>query len=112
LGPVAAIAAGILVSRFVPYRESELLLEIAAFLLLGVLALWRGTRVLAGICACLGFFFVGILLDLAHASGPAPEIDATGREVVILGGCVVEPPPFPASASGSYWSWRRTRGPR
>ena len=27
-----------------------------------------------------------------HAPGPPPEIDASGREVVILGGCVVEPP--------------------
>src|SRR5215467_1943371 len=92
LGPVAAIAAGILVSRFVPFRESELLLEIAAFLFLGIIALWRGARAVAGICACLGFFFAGILLDLAHVPGPAPEIDATGREIVILGGCVVEPP--------------------
>jgi competence protein ComEC len=27
-----------------------------------------------------------------HQPGPAPELDAEGREIVILGGCVVEPP--------------------
>ena len=92
VGPVAAIAAGILVSRYVPFRESELLLVIGAFLLLGIASFWRSARVLAGTCACLGLFFAGILVDVVHAPGPAPELDAEGREIVILGGCVVEPP--------------------
>ena len=34
----------------------------------------------------------GALTALLHAPGPPPELDAEGREVVILGGCVVEPP--------------------
>ena len=38
IGPVAAIASGILVSRFVPFHSLELLAAIAAFLLLGILA--------------------------------------------------------------------------
>jgi competence protein ComEC len=92
VGPLAAIASGILVSRYVPFQPSELLLAIAALLLLGVLALWRSSRTLAGVCACVGFFFAGILTNVAHAPGPPPELDAEGREVVILGGCVVEPP--------------------
>ena len=71
---------------------SELLLAIAAFLVLGVLALHRGSRVLAGACCCLGLFFAGALIALVHAPGPPPELDAEGREIVILGGCVVEPP--------------------
>ena len=92
VGPLAAIAAGILVSRFVPFREPELLPVIGAFLLLGTLALWRRARLAAGASACFGFFFTGILIDLAHTPGPPPELDAEGREIVILGGCVVEPP--------------------
>jgi competence protein ComEC len=92
VGPLAAIASGILVSRFVPFSASELLLAIAGLLLLGILALWRNSRALAGVCACAGFFFAGILTNVAHAPGPPPELDAEGREVVILGGCVVEPP--------------------
>jgi len=92
VGPLAAIAAGILASRFVPFEAPEVVAAIALFLLLGVLALWRGSRVLAGACCCLGLFFTGILTAVAHAPSPVPELDAEGREIVILGGCVVEPP--------------------
>ena len=47
LAPLAAIAAGILVSRFVLFEIRELLAVIAALVLLGVLSLWRQNRVLA-----------------------------------------------------------------
>jgi competence protein ComEC len=86
------MAAGILVSRYVAFSQSELLWAIAAFLLLGILAVRRDARVLAGVCCALGLFFAGILTDLAHVPGPPPDLDAAAREVVILGGCVVEPP--------------------
>lgn len=92
LGPLAAIASGILVARFVPFQQAELLLVIGAFLLLGVIAVLRQSRTLAGICCCLGLFFTGALTSIAHEPGPAPELDAESREIVILGGCVVEPP--------------------
>ena len=92
LGPLAAIASGILVARFVPFQQTELLLVTGAFLLLGVVAVLRHSRILAGTCCCLGLFFAGALISVAHEPGPAPELDAEGREVVILGGCVVEPP--------------------
>jgi len=92
LGPVAAIAAGILAARFVPFRAPELMLAIAAFLFLGIVAIVRNARVLAGICCWLGLLAAGALTALAHRPGPAPELDANGREVVILSGCVVEPP--------------------
>jgi len=92
VGPLAAIASGILVSRFVPFHSSELFAAIGAFLLLGILALRRHSRTLAGACCCLGLFCAGALTALAHAPGPPPELDAEGREIVILGGCVVEPP--------------------
>jgi competence protein ComEC len=92
VAPLAAIAAGILVYRFLPIPQSELLYAIGAFLLLGGLALYRQSRILAGTCCLLGLFFGGALLALVHTSGPPPELDAEGREIVILGGCVVEPP--------------------
>jgi competence protein ComEC len=90
--PVAAIAAGILAARFTGFHEPELFCAIGAFLLLGLLALYRQARALAGICCCLGLLCAGALTALIHAPGPAPELDVEGREVVILGGCVVEPP--------------------
>ena len=92
MGPLAAIAAGILVARFVPFPQSQLLAAIAAFLLLGTLSIYRKQRFLAGACCCLGLFFGGALLSLAHQPEPRPELDVEGREIVILSGCVVEPP--------------------
>ena len=65
---------------------------IGGFFVLGCLALWRGSRALAGLCCLLGLFFAGALDSRVHTPGPPPEIDASGREVVIVGGCVVEPP--------------------
>lgn len=92
VGPLAAIAAGILVSRFVAFPQTELLAAVTAFLLLGVLALYRKARFLAGACCCLGLFCIGAYLSVIHAPLPPPELDVAGREVVILAGCVVEPP--------------------
>jgi competence protein ComEC len=90
--PLAAIATGILASRFVSFETRELFIVIAAFAILSVIALWRRARVLAGACCLLGFVFAGALVDLAHRPGPRPELDAEGREPVILSGCVVQPP--------------------
>ena len=112
LGPVAAIASGILAARFVPFRTHELMLIIAAFLALGILAMVRRARVLAGICCLLGLVAGGALTALAHRPGPAPQLDVTGREVVILSGCVVNRPLFPASANDSCWNWSRTPASR
>ena len=92
LGPLAAIAAGILVYRFVPFAYPELAAAMAALLLLSGVALWRGSRWLALACSLLALFFAGGLTSRWHTPGPAPTVDATGREVVIVGGCVVEPP--------------------
>jgi len=74
---------GILVSVRT-FQPSELLLAIGAFLVLGVVALNRGSRLLAGACCCLGLFFAGALAAFAHAPTSA-ELDAEGREIVILG---------------------------
>jgi competence protein ComEC len=92
LPPLAAIATGILVSRFAPFEARELCLVVALFATLCAVALWRRARVLAGACCLLGFGFAGALVDLAHRPGPRPELDAEGREPVILSGCVVQPP--------------------
>ena len=92
LGPLAAVAGGILVARFAFFSRSELLAAVAAFLILGILALWHKARIVAGACCCLGLFFAGALVALVRAPGPPPQLDAESREVVILGGCVAEPP--------------------
>ena len=92
VAPLAAIAAGILVSRFVPFEIRELLTVITALFLLALLSLWRSTRVLAACCCLLALLLSGALLEVVHRPGPPPELDAGSHEVVILSGCVVEPP--------------------
>lgn len=90
VAPLAAIAAGILVARFVPFETREL---IAAVLLLGVLglaALWRKARVAAGCCSLAALVFAGALCAVARHPGPPPVLEPEGD--VILEGCVVEPP--------------------
>jgi competence protein ComEC len=57
-----------------------------------LLSLYRNSRILATACCLLGLFFAGQLLAHVHRPSPAPELDVVGREIVILGGCVVEPP--------------------
>jgi competence protein ComEC len=64
----------------------------AAYFLLALLSLYRRSRFLAATSCLLGLFFAGQLLALVHRPGPPPTLDAEGREIVILGGCVVEPP--------------------
>lgn len=91
VGPLAAIASGILLSRFVAIPNPQLWGALFAFLLLGVTAVMRGSRWLAGVCCLLGLFCAGVLTAVAHVPAPAPQLDAEGREIVILGGCVVEP---------------------
>jgi competence protein ComEC len=92
IAPVAALAAGILLARFLPFYGRELSLALAAFLALGIVARIRGFRILTWASCLLGIVCGGALTWLVHLPGPPPEIDATGREVVIVSGCVVEPP--------------------
>jgi competence protein ComEC len=66
---------------------------VAAFLLLAFAARGRN-RFLAGTCALLAIFFIGIFAEAWHRPGPPPEIDAGSRETVILEGCVVAPTVF------------------
>ena len=87
---MAAIAAGILLSRIVPFETRELLIVIAALFALGILSLLRRNRILAGACCLPAFLFAGALTGVVHRPAPAPQLDAEGP--VILSGCVVEPP--------------------
>ncbi len=87
--PVLAIIAGVVAAHYAGFDCSELLAAIAA---LAMLALPR-TRLRRAACLA-AFFFAGALLGIAHRPGAAPTLDAGAREVVILSGCVVEPPAF------------------
>ncbi len=90
--PLAALTLGITASRFLPFEPSELLLAICAFSIFSVIAKWRASLKLARAACLLGFAAAGALLFFAHRPGPPPRIDAPSDEVVVLSGCVVEPP--------------------
>ncbi|MEI9971776.1 MAG: ComEC family competence protein [Ignavibacteriota bacterium] len=72
--------------------QLQILLAIGAFFLLGAISFYRRSQFLAGTSCLLGLFFAGQFLALVHRPSPRPELDVEGREIVILGGCVVEPP--------------------
>jgi competence protein ComEC len=90
--PVAALALGILLARYVPLTPRDTLPAVTALFVLGTVALWRGARWTAGACTLLGFTLAGTLTAYAHRPGPPPEIDSEAREILILEGCVIEPP--------------------
>lgn len=92
VGPVAAIAAGVLVARYVPFQSGELLTSAAAFAVLALVSFHCRSRVLGGISTALALFAAGALSYVRHAPPPAPRLNAEGREIVIVNGCVVEPP--------------------
>src|ERR1039458_81259 len=71
LPPLAAIATGILASRFVSFEIREVFIVIAAFAILCAIALWRHARVLAGACCLLGLTFAGGVARPAVGPGDA-----------------------------------------
>jgi len=89
--PLAAFAAGILLDQTAPFSTSEAGLAAVA---LTVLALLRASPWIKRTAALLAMFFAGAFASAWHRPGPAPEIDATSREIVILSGCVVDPTVF------------------
>jgi competence protein ComEC len=94
IAPLAAIAAGVVLARFVAFGAHELWCASLALAALAVFALWKSTRRAAMACCLAALLFAGALTGVAHRPLPRPELDAGPREVVILAGCVVEPPVF------------------
>lgn len=86
--PAAGLAAGILLSHWSPFSVREAAWPVCAFF---GLAAFAPTIWLKRACALLGTICAGALTEAWHRPGPSPEIDAGGRETVLLEGCVVEP---------------------
>ena len=89
--PLVAFGAGILVDQAVPFSTREASLAAAA---LAVLTLLPTSPWIKHTAAVLAMLFAGAFISAWHRPGPAPEIDATSREIVILSGCVVDPTVF------------------
>jgi competence protein ComEC len=89
--PLIAFAAGILLDQTAPFSTREAALAGVA---LAILALLPASAWMKRTAALLAMFFGGAFAGAWHRPGPAPEIDATSKEIVILAGCVVEPTVF------------------
>ncbi len=89
--PLIAFAGGILLDQTAPFSTREAGLAGAA---LAILALLPASAWIRRTATLLAMFFAGALAGAWHRAGPAPEIDATSKEIVILAGCVVEPTVF------------------
>lgn len=93
LAPLIAISSGILISRAAQFETPELAITLGLLLLLTFAAVRWSPRIiylplLVALCVA------GIWLDVLHRAGRAPQIEAGSQELVIVDGCVVEPPIF------------------
>jgi len=91
---VFALSAGIILARLVPFASREAWALLVVFSLLALLAVWHSLKHVARTCTVFAFAAAGILTGVIHAPGAPPEMDSQPGEVLILGGCVVEPPVF------------------
>jgi competence protein ComEC len=92
--PLAAVAAGILLSHLLGFSLRETGWPLIVFLVLAGVSARVHARGLVGVCAALTLVFAGVFVETWHRPGPPPELDAGSREVVLLEGCVVEPTVF------------------
>ncbi len=88
LVPFLAVATGISLARFTRFDGAELILAIAAFVLLALASHRRHVALFACVCA---FVAAGAYLAEAHRPPSPPELTTNDLETVILTGCIVEP---------------------
>jgi len=93
VAPLLALAAGILLPRFVPFGLPELSTALALLLVMTLLTA-KGSQSFFLICCLITMLVGGALLEVLHAPGKPPKIDAGSRETVLVSGCVVEPSAF------------------
>jgi competence protein ComEC len=89
--PLVAFATGILLDQAVPFSTREAALPAVA---IAILALLPSSPWLKSTAFFVAMLFAGAFAGAWHRPGPAPEIDATSRDIVVVAGCVVEPTVF------------------
>jgi competence protein ComEC len=89
--PLVAFAMGILLDQAAPFSVREAAWAAAA---MAMLTLLPATAWIRRTAVLLAMVFAGAFASAWHRPGPAPEIDAASREIVIVSGCVVEPTVF------------------
>ncbi len=92
--PAAALASGILTAHFIFFHLADLWVAcgLAAVMLALVWKQQKSPFKLVAACICL--VLTGIATQILHRQGAAPKLDAEDGEVVLLTGCVTNPPVF------------------
>ncbi len=94
VAPLAAIAAGIGLHRWVGFEPRETLAGIAALSLVCLVCLRVATPFALGVgrAACLiAFLLSGVSLSISSRREAVPSLDSLPRDLVTIEGCVVEP---------------------
>ena len=92
--PVIALIAGIVLVRLTNFSAREASFMISVFAALAMLAVWRKSIRMAKACGLFAFASVGIFTGVIHSPRPPPEMDSQPGEILLVGGCIVEPPVF------------------
>jgi competence protein ComEC len=93
--PFAALATGILIAHFVFFRFSDIIVPAAsAGVLVGATFLVPAARRMRLAVACALIFIAGIMTQVVHRQGRTPRLNADDNEIVLLSGCVTNPPVF------------------
>lgn len=96
--PLAAFVGGIVAARYARFSAIELTAGIAAILLVWFVALLKARRISA-IPLAGAILLAGCGVAEYHRPQPPPELIEGDNQVLIVGGCVVEPPSETASVS-------------
>lgn len=92
MAPLACLAAGILLARVVELDFTETAAALVALLALAALGLWGKARRAARVALMTSLIAAGALREIQRSNQPVPEADASPREIVLVEGCLVEPP--------------------
>jgi competence protein ComEC len=89
--PLAALVCGIGVARFARFYPAELAACAIGFLLLWILARWKAER-LAPLAGFMCIALAGVAIAEYRRPPFPPELTSEENEVLLVEGCVVEPP--------------------
>ena len=93
--PVASLATGILIAHFFYFQPFDLAIPAAlAIILLTITLVLKPHQCFRIILCSLCFALAGIATQAIHRPSHTPKMNAADGEVILLDGCVTNPPVF------------------
>jgi competence protein ComEC len=87
-----AFAAGIILTRLADFSVREIFMALGAYACMAAVSRLRAYSRLFHVNVIAATLCAGILIGIWRRPGPPPEIDFEPGEMMLLAGCVVEPP--------------------